>query len=61
VLDGAKKRLLGAATTRQETHPPESAGDLADMVLQDHAGREVRLGELWADRPAVLAFLRHYG
>lgn len=25
------------------------------------SGREVRLGELWRDRPAVLIFLRHFG
>jgi integrase len=31
------------------------------MVLQDHEGREVRLGDLWGDRPAVLVFLRYYG
>jgi hypothetical protein len=34
---------------------------LADVVLQDDAGRAVRLGDLWLDRPAALIFLRHYG
>ncbi len=34
---------------------------LAQIVLPDTAGVPVRLGSLWADRPAVVVFLRHYG
>lgn len=34
---------------------------LSPIVLPDPDGREVRLGSLWEDRPAVVAFLRHYG
>ena len=34
---------------------------LAPVVLPDPDGREVRLGSLWQDAPAVLVFLRHYG
>jgi hypothetical protein len=34
---------------------------LADIVLPDADGRPLRLGTLWAGRPAVLVFLRHYG
>lgn len=30
------------------------------MVLDTH-GAEIRLSASWADRPAVLAFLRHFG
>lgn len=41
------------------------AGDysskLADITLPDVDGRPVRLGSLWADSPAVVVFLRHYG
>jgi|1186.fasta_scaffold427088_2 hypothetical protein len=40
---------------------PARADDLAGVVLQDAGGAEVRLGDLWAVRPAVLVFLRHYG
>jgi hypothetical protein len=40
---------------------PEHAEDLAGFVLQDQRGDDVRLGELWADGPAVLVWLRHYG
>jgi hypothetical protein len=37
------------------------AGDLANLtVLDDHGGR-VRLGTLWAAKPAVLVFVRHFG
>jgi hypothetical protein len=34
---------------------------LGDVVVKDVEGREVRLGDVWRDRPAVLVFLRHYG
>jgi peroxiredoxin len=34
---------------------------LEDVVLQDHEGVSVRLGDIWRDRPAVLAFVRHFG
>jgi hypothetical protein len=53
--------MFGAASRRQHTNPPERADALTDLVLPDHEGREVRLGDLWHDRPAVLVWLRHYG
>jgi hypothetical protein len=34
---------------------------LADIVLPDAHGREIRLGSLWESKPAVIVFLRHYG
>jgi len=34
---------------------------LAEISLPDTEGREVRLGDLWAESPAVVVFLRHYG
>ncbi len=34
---------------------------LAGMTLPDVDGKPVKLGSLWADRPAVVVFLRHYG
>ncbi len=37
------------------------AARLAPIVLPDADGRPVRLGSLWADAPAALVFLRHYG
>jgi hypothetical protein len=33
----------------------------ADLVLRDPDGHEHRLGHLWAERPVVLVFLRHFG
>jgi prostamide/prostaglandin F2alpha synthase len=48
------------ATTRKTT-PPTTADALADIVLPDHDGHDVRLGDLWSDRPAALVWLRHYG
>jgi hypothetical protein len=46
---------------RRAHTPPESADALADVVLPDHDGQPVRLGDLWAERPAALVWLRHYG
>ena len=46
---------------RDNSSAPARADELADIVLQDSNGDEVRLGSLWEERPAVLVFLRHYG
>lgn len=41
---------------------PESfSSKLAELTLPDADNRPVRLGSLWADSPAVVVFLRHYG
>jgi hypothetical protein len=37
------------------------SGRLAEIVLPDSEGQLVRLGSLWANEPAVIVFLRHYG
>jgi peroxiredoxin len=37
------------------------AAPIADVVLRDDSGSEVRLGDLWAERPVALVFLRHFG
>lgn len=34
---------------------------LADVVVQDLDGADVRLGDVWRERPVVLAFIRHFG
>jgi hypothetical protein len=43
------------------TAQTERADRLAEIVLPDHEGREVRLGDLWQDGAAALVWLRHYG
>ncbi len=40
---------------------PSLSAKLAGIVLPDTDERPVQLGSLWADGPAVLVFLRHYG
>ena len=35
--------------------------ELADAVVKDAEGRDLRLGDLWRDKPAVVVFVRHYG
>jgi hypothetical protein len=37
------------------------ATQLAAIELVDPDGSPQRLGDLWAERPAVLLFLRHFG
>jgi peroxiredoxin len=34
---------------------------LDPVVVFDPEGRQIRLGQLWADRTAVLVFVRHFG
>jgi hypothetical protein len=53
--------VLGSSKMRQQVHPPDDAGALADIVLQDADGTDQRLGDLWGERPVVLVWLRHYG
>jgi hypothetical protein len=37
------------------------ATKLRNIEVLDPAGNPVRLGELWRQRPVVLAFIRHFG
>jgi len=37
------------------------ADDLATMTVLDERGDKVVLGTLWATKPAVLVFIRHFG
>ena len=39
----------------------DQAAQLAEIVLPDQDGRDVRLGDLWRERPVALVWLRHYG
>lgn len=34
---------------------------LAQAIVLDVADHPVELGSLWADRPVVLVFIRHFG
>ena len=40
---------------------PSTTEALAQTVLPDHDGNDVRLGDIWRERPAALVWLRHYG
>ncbi len=54
-------QVLGTASERLQTSPPARADALADIVLPDQDGNQVRLGDLWKDGPVALVWLRHYG
>lgn len=34
---------------------------LSEAVVRDLDGNEVRIGDLWKTRPALLLFVRHFG
>jgi len=53
--------VLDTVRESQRTNPPTDASVLEDVVLSDPDGRQVRLGDLWRERPAVLVFVRHFG
>jgi peroxiredoxin len=53
--------VLGISKERRRTSPPERADALADIVLPDHEGNEVRLGDLWSEAPVAVVWVRHYG
>ena len=55
------RSLLDASPRRKSTHAPARADDLAELVLEDLDGHDVRLGDTWRDRPVALVWLRHYG
>ena len=40
---------------------PSLSSKLAPITLPDADGQQVKLGSLWASRPAVVVFLRHWG
>jgi hypothetical protein len=41
--------------------PVATTDALADIVLPDQDGNDVRVADLWADGPVALVWLRHYG
>jgi hypothetical protein len=53
--------MLGTAKEREEARPPADASGLEGIEVRSLGGDAVRLGDLWAERPGVLVFLRHYG
>jgi hypothetical protein len=44
-----------------ESHRMPIDPALAAVEVKDIENRPVRLGTLWADRPAVLVWVRHFG
>ena len=53
--------MLDAVKSHQRAMPAAHADGLADVILVDHSGQPVRLGDLWRDRPAVIVWLRQFG
>jgi len=52
-------RELGRPDNR--TMSTSFSSRLAEISLPDSEGKQLRLGTLWANQPAVIVFLRHYG
>ena len=53
--------MPGTSSNRQNAGAHGRADTLAKIVLPDQDGNEVRLGDLWSERPVALVWLRHYG
>jgi hypothetical protein len=41
--------------------PGNVAQELASLTVTDDSGRSIALGSLWADRPAIVVFVRQFG
>ena len=53
---------IDRSVRRPDNRPmPTFSSRLAEISLPDSDGKQLRLGSLWAERPAVIVFLRHYG
>ena len=37
------------------------AAALGEVTLEDASGAPVQVASIWAERPAILVFLRHFG
>jgi hypothetical protein len=61
--------VAAAIVPRIGRHPPglalppmdQISAEAAQARIRDLDGKEQALEELWAERPAVLVFLRHFG
>lgn len=53
--------VAGPKRLRWDELPPQFGDPAPDLELQDTTGTQRRLGEFWADGPALLLFWRHFG
>ena len=51
----------GPTRLRWTSLPPQVGDPAPDATLPDHEGRDVALSSLWADRPLLVLFWRHFG
>jgi peroxiredoxin len=57
-----KAAWTSGPTRLRWTSLPPQAGDAApDAVLPDHEGRRAHLSSMWAERPLLVLFWRHFG
>lgn len=51
----------GPTRLRWRSLPPQAGDAAPDAVLLDHAGSRVQLSSMWAERPMLVMFWRHFG
>jgi peroxiredoxin len=51
----------GPTRLRWTSLPPQAGDPAPEATLPDHHGRPTALSSLWAERPALLLFWRHFG
>lgn len=66
LIGGAEQRWkagweAGPTRLRWTSLPPQAGDPAPDATLPDHDGRAIRLSTLWAKRPILLLFWRHFG
>jgi len=66
LIEAAERRWqagweTGPTRLRWTSLPPQPGDPAPDATLPDHDGQPVRLSALWADRPLLLLFWRHFG
>ena len=52
---------MRSSPTADAYRPSMDIGALEQVRLRDAAGDLHRLGDLWAEKPVILVFLRHFG
>jgi AhpC/TSA family len=66
LIEAAEERwkarwAAGPDRLRWTSLPPQPGDRAPDPLLPDHEGRSIRLSSLWAERPLLILFWRHFG
>ena len=60
-IEAEAKRAAARAPKAHKLPPAGVMAELADVEVEELDGTWTTFGAIWADSPAALVFLRHYG